>query len=503
MVIPDLPTRVVEVLQDNKLRLHIGGGKGSYAALSYCWGGIQTLAATVSSQSELTKGFVSSALPQTLQDAIKVVTELGLKYVWIDSLCIIQDSPCDKGKEITQMAQIYSNAYVTISAANAESSSEGFLKILGSTSENPGSSLDDDLIKMPYRAPDGEIGTMLIREEAPYHSMWEPTSKRAWTLQERMLSPRNLIYGSRLIWQCNTAQHSHGGVEDWSLDVLGAGNRKFSCGAFGPDNPSSTARPIDFFTLRQVFQVWYTAVQEYTRRSLTYPSDKLPAVGGMAKRFHEITGDTYLAGLWKSNLAHDLMWHTNPSQPVRYSNLETWRAPSWSWACTDNKVSFDKLTDDSTLLAKALNCNVTPLSADAPFGELTNAVLEIDAPFVKPAPELVKKMMTEEGMAPPPKDNDANMWNKALLDMIMTGKDGGARDDAAPWEPHESVCCLLLFSRDWHWESGYEQKKIEEICYSGLVLERNEDGRYKRVGVFFNQWKDWMDVREKKSVVII
>jgi len=498
---PELPTRVVEILDDGKLRVHDTGGEASYAALSYCRGGIQAFETTLSSLKDRKEGFSMNFLPQTLQDGVKVATELGLRYIWIDSLCIVQDSPADKGKEITQMAQIYSNAYVTICAASAEKASDGFLKILGSTPEEPNASLDDDLIKMPYRAPDGEQGTILIREEAPYHSTWEPTSRRAWTLQERILSPRNLIYGSKLIWQCNTTQHSDGGVEDWSFDILGAGHRKFSSGAFKSTNPPPNPE-IDFFTLRQVFQVWYDAVQEYTRRDLSYPSDKLPAMAGMAKAFHSLTGAAYLAGLWKSNLTHDLMWHTHPT--VRYAKPATWRAPSWSWASTDNKVSFDKITPDCASLATIISCSVTPISATAPFGEVSDGVLELSAPYIKAAPALVKQMMAEQSMAPPPKENNAQMWNKSIIDMIL----GGGKDakGEGAWEPDGSVGCVLLFRREWHWESEYQKRKIEEICYSGLVVEEVGDGsgRYRRVGAFFDQWKDWIAAGgENRSITVI
>lgn len=268
MAVPNLPIRVVEVLGNDILRLHISGGKASHVALSYCWGKPQMFATTLSSIADLMQGFPLSALPLSLQDAIKLTIELGLKFIWTDSLCIIQDSPSDKKREISQMAHVYNNAYVTICAANAEACSEGFLKSHGDVKAGLKSSLSDDLMKMPYRCSNGDLGNLFSREESPYHSMWEPISRRAWTLQERILSPRALIYRSRFWWHCHTAQYSVGGIEDWSFDVLGYGHRRFSSGAFRSINPTRHTG-IDYFSLRQVFQVWYSTVQEWTRRELT------------------------------------------------------------------------------------------------------------------------------------------------------------------------------------------------------------------------------------------
>lgn len=107
-------------------------------------------------------------------------------------------------------------------------------------------------------------------------------------------------------------------------------------------------------------------------------------------------------------------------------------------------------------------------------------------------------------MAPPPKENNAQMWNKSIIDMIL----GGGKDakGEGAWEPDGSVGCVLLFRREWHWESEYQKRKIEEICYSGVVLAEVGDGsgRYRRVGAFFDQWKDWIAAGgENRSITVI
>jgi len=96
------------------LRLDVSGGRGHYVALSYCWGGPQTFATTASTLAEKIAGFNIDELPQTLKDAGQVTQNLGFQYLWIDSQCIIQDSPEDKGHEVSRMADIYKGAYVTV-----------------------------------------------------------------------------------------------------------------------------------------------------------------------------------------------------------------------------------------------------------------------------------------------------------------------------------------------------------------------------------------------------
>ncbi|KAH6648112.1 heterokaryon incompatibility protein-domain-containing protein, partial [Truncatella angustata] len=119
-----LPTRVIEIVDEHNLRLSSSGGGGGgfnsavgrYVALSYCWGGPQEFATTKERLQTLEDGFKASQLPQTLQDAVTVTRSLGVRYLWVDSLCIIQDSEEDKSSELPMMASYYKNAYVTVCA---------------------------------------------------------------------------------------------------------------------------------------------------------------------------------------------------------------------------------------------------------------------------------------------------------------------------------------------------------------------------------------------------
>src|SRR5437762_12930756 len=103
------------------------------------------------------------------------------------------------------MADIYRNAYVTICAASARSCHDGFLRGAGECKLHPGSGLLRGLFKVPYRCPNSAVGTIYLRELRSHSASVEFTSRRAWTLQEHLLSPRVLSYGSQLAWYCSTA----------------------------------------------------------------------------------------------------------------------------------------------------------------------------------------------------------------------------------------------------------------------------------------------------------
>jgi hypothetical protein len=147
----ELPTRVLEIssFRDNEvlsIRLYPNTARevAPYAALSYVWGGPQAFCTLQSNVGSHSSNISLSTLPQTIQDAVLCAHKLGLKYLWVDSLCIIQDSTEDREREISRMAQIYKNAFVTISAARAKGCHEGFLK-------TEGRATTDDLRKHSFK----------------------------------------------------------------------------------------------------------------------------------------------------------------------------------------------------------------------------------------------------------------------------------------------------------------------------------------------------------------
>ena len=184
-----LPTRVIDVTSDNP-RLVMSQGRASYAVLSYCWGMAQALTTTTTTLDQHILGISMNGLPQTIQDAIEVTRRLKLRYLWVDSLCILQDSEDDKAVEIAKMEKIYQNAYVTISAAGPSDCTLGFLRNLAAPLPMPMAP-----IILPFQAEDGTVSTCSLYEQFG-ENMRASLHKRAWTMQEHLLSPRLLVFST-------------------------------------------------------------------------------------------------------------------------------------------------------------------------------------------------------------------------------------------------------------------------------------------------------------------
>ena len=200
-----LPTRVLDV-SDSRLRLHVSrvGERGEYVALSHCWGTLsqeQKRSFCTSSGNftlRCTQGLDIDTLPITFQDAIMVTRELGKRYLWIDSLCIIQydDDLEDWRKESGQMGNIFGNAYVTIAATSAQDATQGFL-------ERPRLRDPNSQFAKVHTSTHGTVLISSIIDD--YHSDVENgiLNQRAWVLQERALSRRTIHFtANQTYWEC-------------------------------------------------------------------------------------------------------------------------------------------------------------------------------------------------------------------------------------------------------------------------------------------------------------
>ncbi|KAH8724540.1 heterokaryon incompatibility protein-domain-containing protein [Phaeosphaeriaceae sp. PMI808] len=305
----------------------------------------------------MTNGFPFSRLPKTLQDAMTITLRLGLQYIWIDSLCIIQDDPEDLSREIAKMANTFQGAFVTISAASAFSVDQGFLSDRATLSRRR--------IGLPWRSTNAENGTVLIeRERQAYDPAEDPINLRAWTLQEHILPRRMLVFGTReLWWTCETAV---------SFDTF------------------PTQRIVNVPTVQRKsgedrfsLNYWRSIVRDYTRRFLTYPNDKLPAIAGVASLYSEFFKSRYLAGLWEFSFLSELMWCSQRSDitrpPVR-------RAPTWSWASVDGEITHDWcLMAQDADASTVIGCHIAPTSKSSPFGSVNplQCALRIECKLIK------------------------------------------------------------------------------------------------------------------------
>ncbi|QGI64057.1 hypothetical protein CEK27_008028 [Fusarium fujikuroi] len=298
------------------------GQKLRYACLSHCWGKINIVKTTT-----LTLGTFKTEVPldqlsKTFRDAVGICRSLGILYLWIDSLCIIQDSPEDWREQAAQMADVYQHSFLTVAATKSHDGSQG---CFSETSPRY-------VAKLVPGYKD-----IYVRERPPiFPDHWTqlennhsyPLLNRAWIYQEMRLSPRVLHFcNEEVIWVCQASQRSESGCND--LDYNDGDS--FKPTLFGCVN--NNIRDKDQLT-------WHRTVLEYSRLNLTYESDKTIALAGVAQRMQRTRlDDRYLAGIWEKHLPLDLLWMVWPTPTIGKPRLA--RYPSWSWASVSSQVMWD------------------------------------------------------------------------------------------------------------------------------------------------------------------
>lgn len=335
-----LPTRVIDVGTLDELqgpRLFLSEDiEASYVALSHCWGGVVSQMLMTDTLETFKDVIPLSSLPANFQDAISITRHLGIQYLWIDTLCIIQDSKDDWEAESKKMGSIYRNALVTISAATACRSTDGILRC------SPGSKTSRGAIPLKISTDNKSHDTVQVslkdEEEESLGSLFStsPLNKRGWTLQERVLSPRVLYYGKRQIyWQCRQGFRSADEVPDGALMPEQVSYPEISnLLHFHSLNQPSTGK-LDLYLL---LDEYYKLVHEYSSRKLSFDSDKLPAFSGLASLLHPVLGGDYLAGIWSEDFRQGLFWYDELGE-CRHTLSD--QAPSWSWTVTNDPVLFD------------------------------------------------------------------------------------------------------------------------------------------------------------------
>jgi len=382
-----LPTRVIDVGPSNgstePYLLHSNGRRGLYIALSHSWGGYVSLTTTVGTLHERTRSIPCESLPKTFREAVIVTRQLGIRYLWIDSLCIVQDSKDDWEKESAVMGDIYALSFLTIAARGAENSTSG---LFIEREPEPSSCC------LKYECAEHSLsGFMYVRSPAFQLERLRdtPLDTRGWVLQERLLSPRILCYGRhQLYWECGeSAFRQDGKAADVTNDGLRHGfNFKQDLSFNGPllfsNNPVFLRdyQPSDLpqFETRARLLQWYNVVTEYTSRHLTYQSDKLPAISGVAKAFRKITGYTYLAGIWKEDLIAGIAWRVaTPSNDLISPIL-----PSWTWARLKGEIRFWGQRPGLPLAMIDGSCELIQVARNLagghnPYGDIRDAELRI------------------------------------------------------------------------------------------------------------------------------
>ncbi|KAK2733820.1 heterokaryon incompatibility protein [Colletotrichum kahawae] len=319
------------------------------------------------------EGLSLSSLPPSFRYAAFLTRQLGIRYLWIDSLCILQDSRDDWLRESVQMGEVYSASYCTIATSNdALENYNNQYQQLNDDSQHVrecfNASEDEDTILPRWvglnllgerrsHIPSNQNHVRLFDSE-PWD--WEETidqtvlSGRAWTLQERQLSRRVIhVTSSSLLWECRTSRGSE--QVPWTDQV--AANMKTEARYRINDSIKNNRQIFQKDSPSYFYNLWYEIIWDYSNRLLTEESDKLPGLAGLAHTLANMIGDEYVAGLWKKDIVSGLLWKTRrwnmneeyrgrriprrsirPSPPgfapsgphgaIQHTRPSCWRAPS-------------------------------------------------------------------------------------------------------------------------------------------------------------------------------
>ncbi|KAL6866438.1 hypothetical protein ACO1O0_002549 [Amphichorda felina] len=392
---PELPTRVIDIgpLDGSETpRVFLSEGmRAEYVTLSHCWGGKISPLLTGDTLSSFQVALPYSTLPANFKDAIRITRELGCRYVWIDSLCIIQDSKGDWQQESKKMAPYYSNSTLTICALASSGSTTGILNPPRNTPWNPKPTklrvLSDgnQEFNVEVQRMDQEEETLRVLD------MHSPLTARGWTLQESILSSRILFFGSQQIyWKCP------GGFQ--AADGAPMPNR------FPPYEYGGLSSVLHEKTSKQppnrldLLQEYYDLVVDYSQRNLSFDSDKFPAYSGLAQCLQPYIGGDYVAGIWTSDLKRGLLWYPEMSY---CRHVQSYRAPSWSWAVTNGSICFGPESLPSSARGLQLvDHSVSPKDRSNPYGELYEAMLVVEGlmmPLVRSMQVILRSAM-EDGV---------------------------------------------------------------------------------------------------------
>lgn len=410
--LPILPKRVLDLGDlertppHSRVRLYETSPeeRARWATLSHCWGKTKHICTTVKTLHRFKRRIHWSEVSVTYRDAIYITRRLGIRYLWIDSMCIIQDDKEDWRIEAAKMADIYRHSYITIAATSSPDGNTPILKPescvnrlelkpRGITQPNNAnvSHQDEDTKRPP------EIGPAFVRK-IPNHDVFSTTKRfeepklltRAWVYQERILSPRVIhFYEDDLIWECNSdfacqcgyiqhARYPPATVKQGRRNPL-AGGKFMTSQSLGLSRDQIEAPRGNLHFERDVFR---DRVSGYGRLDLTYPSDRLPAIAGIAFHRQSSYGGRYLAGLWDDTLAQDLTWQIDGERPSRKSRIQARKtgyiAPSWSWASVERPYySMYRPSDDWPYCWLKGRYRIGT-NEDDKFGQCTFGYIELD-----------------------------------------------------------------------------------------------------------------------------
>lgn len=389
-----LPKRVLDVRGGNAEMVKLYESRGEnipYVCLSHCWGKKQLITTRRSNLNDHKDGISTSALPPTFREAVMVTRRLGLKYLWIDSLCILQDAD-DKTEWAEQaplIGSIYANAFLTIAATGSADSSGGLFKkapILFVGEKIPEVS-EDIYVRLPLPHALHDTSSGPYSRAVHYVSLDGrpnagcPLLSRAWAFQERIHSQRMLHFtNTEVVWECNT---------ETRCECTFGSRKQTTKQRFLPALLAMSKKIVDVSDeyLPECIRAWRQMVSAYSARDLTYETDRLHACSSFASHIQPLFGGRYLAGLWESFFLDDLCWYRMQGPPL-VAISSTYVSPSWAWPSIGSEVFWAEGEERSkSFRLKEAHLEVidvqTTLATKDPFGAVTAGYLAIRGPLLE------------------------------------------------------------------------------------------------------------------------
>ncbi|KPM46312.1 hypothetical protein AK830_g132 [Neonectria ditissima] len=448
-----LPTRVLDLTgsldvplkSDDitiKLRETQEGEMGTYTALSYCWGADPELHFKTTSDvlQAYQQGIDISSLPLTHKEAILTTLYLGIRYLWIDSICIVQDSHHDWEAELAKMGSVYSNAHLTLAATSSDTPGKGLL--------------------LPFQGAicvkvHGESTIVRMQTHRTIDKASEPLNTRGWALQEAVLSSRLVCFGEeQWLWKCPNRYATEDGLIDGPRFI---DNGLIQWADLVNQDPGEDGKSH----LRH----WYQMVTNYSNRNLTYQSDKRNAIAGLTDMFAKHTGYQYLAGLWAEDLANGLMWEATSRGVIR----EPGSIPSWSWLSVKGAIKGYGYKSPTVSMIELLEVDQqwegVPLASPLKVARLT-----VRGPMLQAT--LGKRSVTQESrhhiIAAPESEE---IFGEAFLDSRLP-----------PDHEMSTISCLFVL------EVPEETEHFVLLLVPADSNENGDENTYKRLG-FGVIWK--------------
>jgi hypothetical protein len=328
-----VPSRLVEIRMGDdgqsftwRLVSRANIGNVQYLTLSHCWGSSTHTSLRNETMSTFIEFSEYAELPKSFRDAFLITFSLGFRFIWIDSLCIIQDDPLDWESQASMMGAVYKNSRCNIAATWAEDGNGGCF-----TRSKP-------MVLTLDLEPVGSMEVQLQPRTLFYDDLMEaPLNRRGWVAQERFLARRQISFAeSQVYWECQELVAS---------EQYPAGIPK----SMRDSSPYNQAVPpigiptLNLPTEMGLRNAWAALVDFYSDCKFSKVSDKMIALAGLAGEMRERTGDVYLAGIWKKDLRSQLCWATDFDVRWRANRTRVpiYLAPTWSWASVDGPVMSD------------------------------------------------------------------------------------------------------------------------------------------------------------------